>query len=142
MRRSRIGEGRRSDLAGLARVMRRVPRMMINRVTKLTPCLLLAAACGTSTPPAPEMPSALSADIGPQGGALHGKTGTAFAGVDLVIPPGALAQKTKISIHPIIDETPLPEARGARRLTVPDRTRRPRSRGPGGAEPPGADRPR
>jgi len=51
----------------------------------------------------------LTATIGPAGGELVGRPGTAFADVRLTIPPGALARETEIAIEPARDALPLPE---------------------------------
>lgn len=51
----------------------------------------------------------LRAAIGPDGGELVGKDGTALAGVHLQIPEGALAEKTEIVVRAVPEGTPLPE---------------------------------
>jgi ZU5 domain len=50
----------------------------------------------------------LQGTIGAEGGELVGASGTALAGVHLVIPPGALGAPTAITIRPAGDSTPLP----------------------------------
>ena len=50
----------------------------------------------------------LSATIGPQGGEIVGKEGTSFAGVHVVIPAGALASDTLLTVRPATDDTKLP----------------------------------
>jgi hypothetical protein len=71
--------------------------------------LLCAAACssgGPSSEPATEQ--GLHATIGPEGGELVGQPGSAFAGVHLSIPKGALSQPTEISVAPTSALNPLP----------------------------------
>jgi len=50
----------------------------------------------------------LQGTIGAEGGELVGASGTAFAGVHLVVPPGALSTSTPITIRAAGDSTPLP----------------------------------
>lgn len=72
--------------------------------------LLFAAACssgGSSSEPTSEQ--SLRATIGPEGGELVGKPGTAFAGVHLSIPQGALTEPTQIEIAPASGLKPLPQ---------------------------------
>jgi hypothetical protein len=76
-------------------------------------CVALAAACSGGSDGSTGAPSAsendkLEASIGPEGGSLVGLPGTSLEGLSLVIPPGALAQKTTISVEPAADTTPLP----------------------------------
>ncbi|HEY2515509.1 MAG TPA: hypothetical protein VGI39_31795 [Polyangiaceae bacterium] len=52
----------------------------------------------------------LHGTIGAQGGELWGPTGSAFAGVHVVIPPGALTADTDIHVTLSTDTTPLPPA--------------------------------
>jgi hypothetical protein len=74
-----------------------------------------AAGCSGATSTASNSPATdgttaeeLSATIGPAGGELTGAKGSAFEGVHVVIPAGALAADTEIKITPATDGTPLP----------------------------------
>ena len=71
--------------------------------------LLLMAACssGGATPEAVSQES-LHKTIGPEGGELVGQPGTAFAGVQLSIPAGALAEPTEIDLAKASGLKPLP----------------------------------
>jgi len=71
--------------------------------------MLLGAGCdgGGSAGSEPEARE-LHGTIGAAGGELVGAPGSAMAGVRLVIPPGALAADTAISIHPAGQTAPLP----------------------------------
>lgn len=97
----------------------------MKRTTSSAAIALLAVTflgCGSKSPPTsmatpddpppPAPPSqeelVLQATIGPAGGALVGPPHTVFAGVRLVIAPGALAQETPISIVEATDPTQLP----------------------------------
>jgi len=83
------------------------------------PLVILAHTIGacSSDPAAGEQPSpevtdapfALEGEVGPEGGSLVGAAGSVFVGVKLEVPPGALAQKTKLRLLPSLDATPLPE---------------------------------
>lgn len=95
---------------------------------KLPSCLLLLclalAACGESEeaavpaeeplaeddgtgPPSP--PETLTATIGAEGGTIEGEAGGPFAGFRLVVPAGALAAETTLTVDQVIDPTPLGE---------------------------------
>ena len=52
--------------------------------------------------------NALSGTIGAEGGALRGAAGTPLAGVSLVVPSGAFALPTELSLSRVALETPLP----------------------------------
>ena len=70
--------------------------------------MLLGAGCdggGATIDPAT---ADLHGTIGAAGGELVGAPGTEMANVRLVVPPGALAADTQISIHPAGATTPLP----------------------------------
>jgi ZU5 domain len=72
--------------------------------------ILAASGCGSET----TTDAAVSAEslhmlIGPEGGSLVGQPGSAFAGVKLVIPQGALLEPTDIAIEPLHAAAPLPE---------------------------------
>jgi hypothetical protein len=67
--------------------------------------LLLLASCATDV----QAPDELSALVGPEGGVLEGLPETAFEGVRLEIPAGALAAPTDVRIRVVSDDTPLPE---------------------------------
>jgi hypothetical protein len=67
---------------------------------------LALAACGGG--PGIESHDSLHATIGPQGGELVGTAGSALEGVDVVIPAGALASETEITVHPAESAAPLP----------------------------------
>ncbi|HEX4447529.1 MAG TPA: hypothetical protein VH044_12360 [Polyangiaceae bacterium] len=69
---------------------------------------MVACSGGSSSGGAGTADDALHGTIGPQGGELVGKTGSALDGVHLVIPPGALAADTDISIRPASNDTALP----------------------------------
>ncbi|HET6149903.1 MAG TPA: hypothetical protein VFH68_20350 [Polyangia bacterium] len=72
--------------------------------------MLLGAGCdggGTATDPLAGE-SDLHGTIGAAGGQLVGAPGTSMAAVRLVIPPGALAADTEITIHPAGKVPPLP----------------------------------
>jgi hypothetical protein len=69
-------------------------------------CALLGqAACGAETELAAESAeaatSALSLRIGPEGGELVGEAGSPFAGVRVVIPAGALAEPTTLTLQAV-----------------------------------------
>jgi hypothetical protein len=71
--------------------------------------LLFAAACSSGEPSSDSVTEqSLRATIGPEGGELVGKPGTAFAGVHLSIPQGALDQATEIELAPASGLKPLP----------------------------------
>jgi hypothetical protein len=76
-------------------------------MTKLMVTALACAAMGVSCVEVPEQ-EALRATIGPEGGELVGASGTAFEGVRLQVPAGALAAPTALSIVPSDHGTPLP----------------------------------
>jgi hypothetical protein len=68
-----------------------------------------AAGCGgVEATGEPATSGSLHGTIGAEGGELTGEAGTPLAGVHLVIPPGALAARTEIDIHPATSATPLP----------------------------------
>jgi len=68
-------------------------------------CAAVLAACSGGAASSTEM---LHATIGPQGGELVGRQGSALQGVHLVIPPGAVSAQTEITILPADATTPLP----------------------------------
>jgi hypothetical protein len=68
--------------------------------------LLLGAGCSGN---AGSGESVLHAVIGPAGGELVGAQGTALEGVHLVVPPGALAADTDVSIAPATTDVALPK---------------------------------
>lgn len=71
--------------------------------------VLAAEGCGSeTTTEAAVSAQSLHMMIGPEGGALVGQPGTAFEGVKLVIPEGALLEPTDIAIEPLHDASPLP----------------------------------
>jgi hypothetical protein len=71
--------------------------------------LLLGCDGGASNGGGPNVETdQLQGTIGAEGGELVGASGTAMAGVHLVVPPGALASSTTITIKPAGDATPLP----------------------------------
>ena len=90
--------------------------MLLIDGTKKTMCgmalalagMLLAVGCDGSGAGAEPATSSLHGAIGAEGGELVGEPGTAFAGVHLVVPPGALTARTEIDIHAAGDTTPLP----------------------------------
>jgi len=53
-------------------------------------------------------PSVAAVEVGPDGGELVGTEENGFAGVKLVIPPGALSDTITVSFEDTLDETPLP----------------------------------
>src|SRR5438874_13041545 len=72
---------------------------------------LLGTACGNGSGESESTVSdeqSLRATIGAEGGELVGKPGTAFDGVHLTIPAGALAQATEIEITQAKNLNPLP----------------------------------
>jgi len=71
---------------------------------------VLATACGGGgeSEPAASNEQSLRATIGAEGGELVGKPGTAFDGVRLTIPAGALAQATEIEMTQAKNLNPLP----------------------------------
>jgi hypothetical protein len=72
-------------------------------------CAAAFAACGgTGDGGAGVSSDVLHGTIGPAGGELVGQAGSALDGVHLVVPPGALAADTDISIRPVDSETALP----------------------------------
>ncbi len=82
------------------------------RTTLLLGLLLVALAACTGEEEATDEPdlgatSAISATIGAQGGVLEGQAFTAFEGVRLEIPAGALTEEVEVTISTILDETPL-----------------------------------
>lgn len=58
-------------------------------------------------PPSP--PETLTATIGAEGGTIEGEAGGPFAGFRLVVPAGALAEQTTLTVEQVIDPTPLAE---------------------------------
>jgi hypothetical protein len=68
--------------------------------------LLLLAACGGGAPVDGE---SLHAKIGPAGGELVGTAGSALEGVHIVIPAGALASETEITVRAAEAGAPLPQ---------------------------------
>jgi len=77
----------------------------------MTTCGLawMAVAAGCSAPVgAGAEDGAVSAIIGSKGGEVVGTAGSALDGVHVVIPPGALAADTEITIRPAASATPLP----------------------------------
>jgi hypothetical protein len=73
-------------------------------------CAALAPACSANT----DSGTATSADalrgvIGPEGGELLGQTGSALEGVHLVVPAGAVATRTEITVRPADSGAPLPK---------------------------------
>jgi hypothetical protein len=68
-------------------------------------CCVVAACGGDDSSPSGD---SLHAVIGVSGGDLVGGTGTAFEGVKLSIPPGALAKDTTIEIVAAVNPKPLP----------------------------------
>jgi hypothetical protein len=71
-------------------------------------CAAAFAACGGTGDTAGASSDVLHGTIGPSGGELVGQAGSALDGVHLVIPPGALAADTDISVRPVDGETALP----------------------------------
>ena len=77
-------------------------------------CAAFVAGCGGAGGATGQGPATttttddLRATIGPQGGELLGTAGSAFDGVAIVIPAGALAKDTDISVHRVDAATPLP----------------------------------
>src|SRR4051794_13911229 len=78
---------------------------------------LTSVGCGSAkstgnADPAPSAAesSALSATIGAAGGELSGAQGTAFDGVHIVIPAGALASDTAITVTAAPNDPALPPA--------------------------------
>ena len=72
-------------------------------------CAAFVAACGGGSGPSSAPDGELRATIGPKGGELVGQTATAFEGVHLVIPAGALAADTEIIVRPTSSTTALPK---------------------------------
>lgn len=78
-------------------------------------CVSAAAisGCGEHSdpvePPPPDEITSLSATLGAEGGLIEGALGTAFEGLRVEIPAGALDQPTTITVTTTLDETPLPE---------------------------------
>lgn len=70
--------------------------------------LSIVAACDDSAiPEAPLEPG--TAEIGPEGGTIEPPMESAWSGVKLVVPAGALKTKTRITFKGATDETNLPE---------------------------------
>jgi hypothetical protein len=88
--------------------------------------LLAACSSGSGSPPPPAANDMPTMDVGPTsfpvmkqtvgaaGGTLVGPAGSVFEGLKVVIPPGALAADTEITVTQSEDMTPLPV--GARRI--------------------------
>lgn len=79
----------------------------------LLAALAASVGCGNEEPAAPSStaPTALAAVIGPGGGSLRGAADGPFAGVEIVIPAGALEGDTEISVTRVAaGERSLPEA--------------------------------
>ncbi len=72
-------------------------------------CAALVAACsgGSGQSSAPD--DELRATIGPNGGEIVGPTASAFEGLHLVIPAGALTADTEIVVRPTDSSTALPK---------------------------------
>jgi hypothetical protein len=89
------------------------------RAKLLVAALGVATGCASQTDEADTQPArdigaeaqALHALIGPEGGDLVGEAGSAFAGVKLHIPAGALLDPTEIHVRPVAESNELP--RGA-----------------------------
>ena len=72
-------------------------------------CLIVSSACSANVgEKGGSTTDALQGTIGPEGGQLVGQVGSSLEGVTLVIPPGALAGKTDITVYRGDSATPLP----------------------------------
>lgn len=80
--------------------------LMAGRLMLAAGVLALLAACGGDDAPS-EPPSAVTAEIGPQGGTVNGPDG-----VQVVVPAGALAQPTTIGIARSAVGAPTPLSEG------------------------------
>jgi hypothetical protein len=93
------------------RAAQRVHRPLV-RMQMLMAALWLATGCagdtGSDASDVNGSAEGLHATIGPDGGDLVGQAGTAFAGVKLHFPAGALADPTDIEVHTLHDDKPLP----------------------------------
>ena len=94
-------------------------------------CAAVVAACGGSGGDGTTGAStdSLHGTIGPQGGELVGRRGSALEGVHLVVPAGALSADTDISIRPVDNDTPLPATAVRCGPDVHDRARGAEARG-------------
>ena len=70
-----------------------------------------AASSDSSEEQAAEAQASLTSRMGPEGGEIVGEEGSAFEGVTIVVPPGALEDETVISLRAVDQgEKPLPKA--------------------------------
>ncbi|MCB9507481.1 MAG: hypothetical protein H6697_07415 [Myxococcales bacterium] len=86
-------------------------------------CPLLISACGSDEESVETYPDdgdgalteseALTLVVGPEGGEISASAGSLLDGVRVVVPPGALAAETTLTIHGTVDPTPLPETAAA-----------------------------
>ncbi len=72
-------------------------------------CAAFVAACGGGTGQGGAPDDVLQATVGPRGAELIGPTASAFEGLHLVIPKGALAADTEITVRPVDSTTALPK---------------------------------
>jgi len=82
--------------------------MKTSRHSVLCEALLCVPLVLSACMPEDHPGESLRSTIGPQGGVLVGAAGTAFAGVRVEIPPGALGAPTEITLAKVDSATPLP----------------------------------
>lgn len=89
--------------------------MNVNRLRGLFAAALVVVsfftACGPQETSSEEVPpSALTQEIGPEGGELVAPDDSPLAGVRVKVPPGALSAKVKLTVDGTLDPTPLSSA--------------------------------